>query len=245
MSSVKGFLSYVAKEPKQDPIEYIRSYQLRLQELELEARTINLCISAIKFFYEAILGKSVTTADVPRMKEPKTLPEIFGRDEIKKILGGTKNEKHRLLLALTYGCGLRLSEAVSVRFIDFSSDGAILRIFGKGSKDRIVPVDSVVYEMVKRAPRGEYLFPGQKLGPIADRTAEKILEHACRRAGVRYRSIHKLRHSYATHLLENGTDLRVIQRLLGHSSSKTTEIYTHVSNKLISGVVSPIHEMFN
>ena len=81
MSSVKGFLSYVAKEPKQDPIEYIRSYQLRLQELELEARTINLCISAIKFFYEAILGKSVTTADVPRMKEPKTLPEIFGRDE--------------------------------------------------------------------------------------------------------------------------------------------------------------------
>jgi len=194
-----------------------------------------------------VLHKSIPTDLVPRQKEPRSLPEIYDKAEVSAVLKGTQNIKHRLLIALCYGCGLRVSEVVNVRLCDFSPQYTTLRIRGKGEKDRLVPVDSAIADMIKMLcvgmERDSCIFTGQFGEHVTKRTAQKILWHACNRAGVAYKSIHKLRHSYATHLLEAGNDIRMIQKLLGHSSAKTTEIYTHVSSAMIGKVVSPIQGM--
>lgn len=243
--AVRSFLEFVKTQPKTEIVEYVKAYSLRLQFLRRSPKGINLELAAIRFFCSHCLSVNLPTSTIPRHKEPHALPQLFDRAEVAMILKNTRNIKHRLLIALAYGCGLRVSELVALQIKDFYRDFSMLRIRGKGQKDRIVPVDRHIGDIVKATSKGDdgYLFDGQAGGCITKRTAAKILWHACNRAGIRYRSIHKLRHSYATHLLENGTDLRVIQRLLGHSSSKTTEIYTHVSNSYIENVVSPVAGM--
>jgi integrase/recombinase XerD len=245
--AVQSFFRFAQGREKSDMVTYIKDYSLRLQFLRRAPKGINLELAAIRFFCGAVLNQAVPTNIVPRQKEPRALPELFERDEIAALLKATENAKHRLMIALGYGCGLRVSEAVNVRPVDFSNDFLTLRIRGKGQKDRIVPVDPGAAILVRALSQNkkpdDFLFSGQFEGALTKRTAEKILWHACRRAKVRYRSFHKLRHSYATHLLEDGYDLRIIQNLLGHSSIKTTEIYTHVSGRLIENVKSPIAGM--
>ncbi len=245
--AVRSFFRFVQGQPKSDMITYIKNYSLQMQFAKRSPRGINLELAAIRFFCAHVLGVSVPTDIVPRHKEPRALPEIFTREEVAAILKGTSNAKHRLMIALGYGCGLRVAEAVNVCVMDFYSDFLMLRIRGKGQKDRIAPVDPGAAVLAKAIAQNkqpeDFVFDGQFSGNLTRRTAEKILWHACRRAGVRYRSFHKLRHSFATHLLENGCGLREIQVLLGHSSSKTTEIYTHVSNTMISRIKSPVAGM--
>lgn len=245
--AVSSFLSFVLEQPPSELVDYIKNYSIRLRFKNRSPKGINLELAAIRFFCSKVLGVTVSTDIVSRQKEPRALPQIYDRTEIETILNKTQNIKHRLLIAIGYGCGLRVSEIVSLKVADFYNGFSMLRIRGKGNKDRIVNVDPSISAMVKMIGSGiapeDFLFAGQFGGHISKRTAQKILWHGCNRAGVRYKSIHKLRHSFATHLHESGYDIRTIQALLGHSSSKTTEIYTHVSSRSISKVISPINGM--
>jgi site-specific recombinase XerD len=246
-AAVNSFLRFVQGREKTDLVNYIKDYSLQLKFQKRSPRGINLELAAIRFFCDAVLKTPIPTDIVPRQKEPRALPEFFTKEEMLSLIKITVNPKHRLIIALGYGCGLRVSEAVNVRVQDFYSGFSMLRIRGKGQKDRIVPVDQgaavIALAMAQGKKPDDFIFDGQSGGSLTKRTAEKILWHACRKSGVRYRSFHKLRHSYATHLLEAGADLRIIQNLLGHSSSKTTEIYTHVSARMIENVKSPIAGM--
>lgn len=251
--AVRNFLNFVksATTPGFSINDYAKAYQIHLKERNFRPRAasgINLAMDGIRFFSETVLGKRITTEDVPRMKIPWLLPDIYDRHEIAAILQKTMNLKHRLIIALGYGCGLRIGEVDYLKPKHFKNNFTELYVFGKGSKMRLVPVDESIAVLLRIYSVGmdpdDLLFDGQTQGePLDKRTLEKILWHGCKRAGVRYRSFHKLRHSFATHLLEDGTDLRIIQELLGHSSSKTTEIYTHVSSAMISKVKSPIAGM--
>jgi integrase/recombinase XerD len=175
---------------------------------------------------------------------------FFGKDEIKKMLRSLSNEKHRVMLSLIYACGLRRSELINLAPVDIERNRNLLRIRqAKGFKDRVVPVSVKTIEMVDAymdhfKPQ-KYLFEGQWPGePYSVSSLEKVLKNACTRAGIRKPvTLHWLRHSYATHLLESGTDLRYIQELLGHQSSKTTEIYTHVTTKGIQNIRSPFDDL--
>jgi integrase/recombinase XerD len=211
------------------------------------SRTVNLVTASIQFFYLTVLKSRFPLETLPRMKTGRPLPKVYSEQEIGKIISSVLNPKHRLIIMFAYGCGLRLSELSYLKREDFDLDRDIINIRkAKGMKDRSVMIDAVlkpeIEKYLKMTEGQTWLFEGQTPGhKIATRTIELIYDHACRNAGVAKKGgIHCLRHSFATHLLEQGTDLRYIQELLGHSSSKTTEIYTHVSKSAITRIRSPI-----
>ena len=187
------------------------------------------------------------TIDRPR-KEQK-LPSVLSEEEIKRIISSTSNLKHKTILVTIYSCGLRLSELLDLKISDIQSDRHRLLIKdGKGNKDRYTILSDVTLELLRKyyliyRPK-LYLFEGQHGGRYGAKSVQNIVKHALEAAKIKKpASTHTLRHSFATHLLENGTDLRYIQTLLGHTSPKTTEIYTHVSSKGLEGVVSPIEKL--
>lgn len=231
------------------PQSLVDAYVLRCQFRKMSPITINLHIAAIRYYLEHVSGVKVTVQEVPYVKRPKRLPEIFSRDEMRRLFAVKMNPKHRLLLELVYGCGLRIGEVVSIRVGDVRIDRGLLHVHGKGQKDRLVPIEAINHDLLKTymaSKSGDaWLFDGQICGEhLTKRTAEKILEHACNGAGLDGRSnMHKLRHSYATHLLDAGTDVRYIQTLLGHSSVKTTMIYTHVSVERLKQIRSPLADI--
>jgi integrase/recombinase XerD len=208
----------------------------------------NLAVNAIKFYIEDVCSKKMPEV-VLRPKGEKKLPLVLSEQEVSSLIKSLQNIKHKTILSMIYSSGLRVSEAVHLKIEDIDLDRGIIRIEqSKGKKDRIVPLSRRVYEMYKQysavyKPK-IWVFEGQTGGPYTIRSIQVIFHDACKKAGITKKAtVHTLRHSYATHLLEKGTDIRIIQELLGHSSSKTTEIYTHVSNKLISRVVSPFDEL--
>jgi integrase/recombinase XerD len=210
-------------------------------------RTVNLVTAAIQFFYLNVLKSRLPVEYLPRMKTGRPLPKVYSEKDIEKILSADMNPKHRLLLMIAYGCGARLSEIRYLKRDDIKIDRDLILIRqGKGKKDRIVMLDPIIKIEIERYLKMNlstiYLFEGYSPGiPLTTMTISKIYHHACEKAGITcLGGIHTLRHSFATHLLEHGTDLRFIQELLGHSSSKTTEIYTHVSAKAIGKIRSPI-----
>jgi integrase/recombinase XerD len=243
---VEHFLCYCKAHIRGSVQEYTDSFILHLRdEHKLEVSTINLHIAALRFFTTKILDKPVAIDDVPYMKRELRLPRVYSLGEVKGMFGARMNPKHRLLLMLGYGCGLRVSEVVHIKVGDLRLDRGLLQIRGKGAKDRNVSVRDIPVELILTQTQGktddDWLFEGQKPGePLSSRTAQKVLEHACRKAGVRRLSFHALRHSFATHHLDQGTDLRYIQVMLGHSNVRTTEIYTHVSANDISRIPSPL-----
>jgi integrase/recombinase XerD len=185
-----------------------------------------------------------------RPKREKKLPNVLSKEEIKKILEMPMNIKHRTMLSLIYSCGLRCGELLKMKPKDIDSKRMLVMIrLAKGKKDRIVPLSEKVLQLLreyyKRYRPKEWLFEGQKVGEAySERSLQLVLKHAIEKAGIKKPvSLHWLRHSYATHLLESGTDLRYIQELLGHKSSKTTEIYTHVSTKSIQNIRSPFDDL--
>lgn len=233
-SAVNGFLDWCLSTRLSDPKKYMDSLLSR----EYSERTINLFMDAIKAFDIRVTKGKLGASSLPRVKEPKSLPEVFSQEEMVKIFAVKKNPKHQLLLLLCYTCGLRARELVGLCVGDCKSDRGQIAIFGKGKKDRMTKIQDSVKGLLQQYTQGrdekEWLFTGQDINRcLSVRSAEKILEYACVKAGVPGKhNLHKLRHSFATHLLEKGVDLRVIQVLLGHASSRTTEIYTHVSNNL-------------
>jgi len=246
----KDFLGYVRKKPNEITNEDVKDYLFYLvEEKEVSASTLNTAINALKFYYGEVLKRGFVY-ELKRPKKDKKLPVVLSQEEISRILSSITNIKHRLILMLIYSAGLRVSEVVKLKPEDIDDERKLIHIKGgKGRKDRYTMLSEVAIEMIRRYLK-EYgqsiwLFSSQdKEKHITTRTVEKIFSNACRKANIKKNAtVHSLRHSFATHLLERGTDLRYIQELLGHKSSKTIEIYTHVSNKDIGKIKSPLDSL--
>jgi len=214
---------------------------------KLSASYQNQAVNAIKLFYSAMEHKRMDVQLVHRPKTEKLLPNVLSKEEVQQLLKALRNKKHVAMLALIYACGLRRGEVLKLLPSDVDAKRKILIIRqAKGRKDRIAPLPDMIIDMLrayyKVSRPVKWLFEGQQPGePYSERSIELVFKKALRQSGVkRPATLHWLRHSYATHLLEGGTDLRYIQELLGHKSSKTTEIYTHVSARNLQAIRSPI-----
>ena len=210
----------------------------------------NQMVSAVKKFYGKIYRSVIDPGEFTRPRPQHRLPNVLSKEEVKRILDAPVNEKHRAMLSLIYACGLRRSELIELVPGDLERDRKLLRIRqSKGFKDRVVPLSEKVIQMIDlyitHYRPGRYLFEGQYPGRrYSGASLDKIFKEANKRAGLKREvTLHGLRHSYATHLLESGTDLRYIQELPGHRSSRTTEIYTHVTTKSIQKIRSPFDDL--
>lgn len=210
----------------------------------------NQMVNAIKLFLRVTENRQINIEDIHRPRPEHRLPNVLSKEEVKAILQSLSNVKHRCMLSLIYSCGLRRSELLSLKPADIDSNRNLIHIrLGKGKKDRVVPLSGKVLEMLRAyyvtyKPK-HWLFEGQSAGqPYDERSLSEVLKKARQRAGItKPVTLHWLRHSYATHLLESGTDLRYIQELLGHKHSKTTEIYTHVSMHSLQKIKSPFDDL--
>jgi integrase/recombinase XerD len=237
----------IAAISNEDVITYNNEYILKNK---LSASYQNQIVNAIKLYFKTIKNTKIEIDKIHRPKRAKVLPNVLSKEEVKLILSVLTNKKHKTMLSLIYACGLRRSELLELTFESIQSDRKLLIIKqSKGKKDRIVPLSDKIIEMLREyykeyLPK-KWLFEGQqKETKYSDRSLEEVLKKSIRLAKINKPvTLHWLRHSYATHLLESGTDLRYIQELLGHNSSKTTEIYTHVSTKNIQQIKSPFDDL--
>ncbi|WP_134902207.1 tyrosine-type recombinase/integrase [Paenibacillus polymyxa] len=227
----------------------VQKYALVLLEKGLSHAYVNQAISALKFYFRHVLKQPKSSAYVRPKKESK-LPDVLSLNEVMRLLKVVKNLKHKASLYLTYTSGLRVSEVVRLRLEDCDRERKVLKVRqGKGRKDRQTLLSEAAFAVVEQyigvEQPADWLFPGQREGRhLTERSAQKVFEKALAEAGIRKQvSIHSLRHSFATHLLENGIDLRYIQELLGHQSVRTTERYTHVSRRDIGRIQSPLDQM--
>lgn len=250
--ALKSFLVFYREKAIQeisndDVIIYNTNYILKNN---LSASYQNQIVNAIKLYFKIVRETKVEIEKIHRPKRAKLLPNVLSKEEIKLILNAHSNIKHKMMLSLIYSCGLRCGEllALQPKHID-SKRNIVLLKNAKGQKDRIVPLSPKILEMLRDYYKvfkpTTYLFEGQTAGISYDsRSLQLVLKQALHKARItKPATLHWLRHSFATHLLESGTDLRYIQELLGHSSSKTTEIYTHVSTKSIQQIKSPFDDL--
>ena len=206
----------------------------------------NQAINAIKFYYEKVLGGKRETYYIERPRREKFLPEVLNEDEVRLIIGSIVNLKHKCMIMTAYSAGLRVGELLNLRIEDIDSKRMLIRVNqGKGRKDRVTLLSQKLVEMLrvyyrKYRPR-EFLFEGVTGGRYSERSIQNVLKRACKEAGIiKHVTMHTLRHSFATHLLEHNTDLRYIQELLGHTNPKTTQIYTHITTKGLDQLKSPL-----
>lgn len=230
--------------------EEINEYILHLiKTRNISASYQNQMINAIKFYYEFVLGRKKEYYYIDRPRKENKLPEVLSKPEIERMIKTTKNIKHKSLISVMYSCGLRRSEAINLKPVDIESKRMLLRIRdGKGKKDRYVPLSAGVLKLVRKYYREvkpeTWLFPGENSKQYSETSVLNIVKASARRAGITRRVYpHILRHSFATHHLEQGTDLRYIQIWLGHASTKTTEIYTHVSQNDYNKFKNPIDDI--
>ncbi len=209
----------------------------------------NQAINAIKFYYERVLGGQRKTYFIDRPKKEKTLPVVLSEEEIIQIISTISNLKHKAIIVTIYSAGLRISECINLKIKDIDSNRMQIRIEqAKGKKDRYTLLSEKTLQILRNYFKEykpiTYLFEGQYGGQYSIRSIQQIFHETCRKAKINKKvSVHSLRHSFATHLLENGTNLRYIQSLLGHASSKTTEIYTHVTTKGFDQLKSPLDKL--
>ena len=238
------------------PIDQLKRSQIERYLLHLAANKhseaqIHSAINAIKFYFEKVLGNEKEMYELPRPKKPKLLPDVLAVEEVMGIIINIENIKHRAIIMVGYSAGLRASEIVNLQLIDIDSKRMMIHIRrGKGDKDRFVPLSIILLDTLRAYFRiyhpKLYLFVGEGGGAYSVRSAQEIIKMAKYKAGVKKNgSLHMLRHSYATHLLETGTDISIIQKLLGHSDIKTTLRYTHIACKTISKVESPLDKLSN
>lgn len=247
MHYMEDFFTFINKNPDfadSDDISLYFSYLAG--EKDVSTSTLNVALSAVKFYYDEISPINFPRG-IKRPRKSQKLPEILTKQEISRILSVLDNIKHRAIITLVYSAGLRVSEVVNLKVADLDFDRNSIHIRGaKGRKDRYTILSEKAAQTlniyIKAMRPNRWLFPGQKEGThITRRTAQVVFKKAAKQAKIQKDvSIHSLRHSFATHLLENGTDIRYIQRLLGHKSTKTTERYTHVSNETLRNIQSPL-----
>lgn len=226
-------------------VQAIKEFILKKHDADYAPQTINLFLNAIKFFYREVI-KCHDPIDISYAKRTRRLPVILSKEEISVLLNAVKNSKHKLLLALAYGSGLRVGEVVKLKARDIDWETNILYVRkGKGDRDRLTvfpeKLNNDFRQLLFGKNRDDYIFESNRGGRLTSRTAQKIFEHARANAGIQKDvTFHSLRHSFATHLLENGVDIRYVQALLGHRSIKTTQLYTTVTHHAICKIKSPL-----
>ncbi len=224
----------------------IRDYLSNKISKHVSNSQLNQIINSIKFYYEIVLGMPNRFYQIERPKKKDTLPVVLSKEEVKSIINCTTNIKHHCILSVIYSSGLRISELLNLKISDIDSSRMMIRVEdSKGGKDRYTLLSkSLLIELrlyYKQYRPKNYLIEGRDGGQYSTASIGKILKNACRKANIRKKVItHTLRHSFATHLLEQGTDLRSIQTLLGHYSIATTEIYTHVANTTMRNIKNPL-----
>lgn len=225
--------------------EDVRRFLDRLQRSGASPQTLNVHLQAIKTFAASVLHAPLGV-EVHYAKRPHRLPVVLSRQEIASILNAIANRKHRLLIALAYGAGLRVSETVSLRVRDVDLKGLTVTIRqGKGQRDRVTVFPERLREGIHWLMVGKdgvtFLFESERGGALTTRSAQAVFARALARAGIKKEAtFHSLRHSFATHLLENGVDVRYVQELLGHQNIRTTQVYTHVTNPQLRNIKSPL-----
>jgi len=244
------FLRYTNKDPNDVVEDDVKEYMAYLMsERNQKPASVGLVLSALRFFYEKILKKDILK-DIKHPKVGEKLPVVFSKNDVLKLLGSIKNDKHRLIIEVMFSSGLRVSECVSLKKqnIDFENNSLMVQS-GKGSKDRLTILSKKTAArlqeyFLKYPNESVYLFPNKQGGHVSVKLAQKIIKKAAEDAGLKKNIFcHALRSSFATQLLENGTDIRIIQALLGHKHLSTTQIYTHVSTEQIRKVKSPLDDL--
>ncbi len=240
--SVEAFLKFAKRKGLNQNV--VKDYiQENLQNKN--PSSVRRDLFAIKFFFDKVLNQKL---NLPNPKKNNTLPNILTIEEIKKLILSTSNIKHKLIIKLLYGCGLRVSEVVNLKKEDIDFQELLIHIkLAKGKKDRFVKLPKSIQEELQNYSKlnnSKILFPSNRGGKLTSATIQAILKNSSKKAGIRKRVYpHLLRHSFATHLLEQGTDLRIIQKLLGHSDIKTTQIYTQISQASIKNIKSPLDNL--
>jgi integrase/recombinase XerD len=245
--AVKGFSAFLGHSPARATADDIRRYQLSLASSGLGAPSVNATLTALRFFFQVTLRRSEVTEGVVFIREPRRLPVVLSPEEVARLLAAAPGLKYQAALSIAYGAGLRVSEVISLKIGDIDSARMLIRVDqGKGHKDRYVMLSQPLLELLRRwwlvkRPRA-WLFPGRASGAtLSARQLNRAVHTAARRAGIDKRvGMHTLRHSFATHLLEQKTDIRVIQVLLGHKKLDTTALYTRVAIKAIGEITSPL-----
>jgi site-specific recombinase XerD len=256
--SCKRFAAWLNRSPDTATPDEVRRFQLYLIESGASICNRNRIMTGVRFLFRVTLRRHDLAAEVWHIKEPQKLPPVLSPEEVKRILGMATSLKARAMLTLAYGCGLRAGEVVRLRAGDIDSEQMIIRIVqSKGRKDRHVMLPAEVLDLLRQwwkvrpsrhdaglAPEQRWLFPGRndRLGlPVTTRQFARLFKDAAKAAGLRKTlSLHTLRHSFATHLLERGTDIRLIQALLGHDKLETTARYTRVATGIIAKIESPL-----
>jgi site-specific recombinase XerD len=253
LRSVSNFARYLGRAPDTATVEDLRNYQLYLVDHGTSPISLNAAITGLKFFFDVTLDRLELMAKMRPVRVPQKLPTVLSRDEVRRLIAAAGNLKHQTALSLAYGTGLRASEVVALRVGDIDSQRMILRVEqGKGHKDRYAMLSPVLLERLRvwwRVARaqgkmldGGWLFPGMNpVEPLTTRQLNRVVHAAAAAANIDKRvSMHTLRHSFATHLLEQKVDIRVIQVLFGHKKLDTTALYTQVATDLLHEVVSPL-----
>ena len=245
---MKAVAAHFGKSPAELSDDEIREYLYYLMEVRKTSQAvISQSYSALKFFFEHTLQRQWNHARIPRSKQRKKLPGVLSKEDVESIFSATKNLKHRAILMTIYSAGLRVGEATRLKVCDIDSKRMMIRVSeGKGLKDRYTLLGERNLEMLRtywKAYRpSDWLFAGNDGSePVSISSIQKVFSASLRKAGIKKKaSVHTLRHCFATHLLESGTDLYYIQRLLGHKSAGTTSVYLHVAGKDIGKIKSPI-----
>ena len=251
--AVRNFASYLHRSPDTATDEDLRNYQLYLIDHGISPASLNVTITGLKFFFDITVGDTERIAKMQPVRVPRKLPVILSREEVRRLIAASNNLKHQTALAVAYGTGLRVNEVVSLKVGDIDSKRMILRVEqGKGSKDRYAMLSPILLERLRywwRAARaqgkmldGGWLFPGlDPVESLSPRQLNRAIHAAAEVAKIDKRvSMHTLRHSFATHLLEQKVDIRVIQVLLGHKKLETTALYTQVATDILREVISPL-----
>jgi integrase/recombinase XerD len=250
VAGVAKFAAHFGRSPDQLGLEDVRTFQLHLLARGVSWSQFNQTVCALRFFYAITLGRPGLVEHIPFGKRPKVLPAVLSRDEVARLFAAVRHDRHRLMLRTTYAGGLRVSELVRLQVADIDSARMVMHIRqGKGRKHRLVPLSPRLLAELRtywreRRPR-LWLFPGQG---AAGHLRPDIVQRACREAAhsvgfTKHVTVHTLRHSYATHLLEAGVDLLTIQKLLGHRDLQTTARYTHVSTQRLRAAPSPLDDL--
>lgn len=256
LRAVRQFVAYLGRSPDTASTEDLRNYQLHLVDQGISPVSLNAAISGLKFFFDITLGRAELMARMQPVRVPRTLPVVLSPEEVSRLIAAAGNLKHQTALSVAYGAGLRASEVVALKVGDVDSQRMTLRIEqGKGRKDRYAMLSPVLLERLRvwwkvaraqgKMLDGGWLFPG--LNPIeslSTRQLNRAIHAAAELAQIDKRvSMHTLRHSFATHLLEQKVDIRVIQVLLGHKKLETTALYTQVAADLLREVISPLERL--
>jgi len=255
LRAVERLTRFLGRSPDTASAEDLRDFQLHLVDAGVTAASLNNLITGLKFFYGTTLGTSKVMALMSPLPEPERLPAVLSPEEVAELLACAPNLKAQTALSVAYGAGLRSSEVVRLKTTDIDSDRMIIRVNqGKGAKDRTALLSPALLEQLRtwyRAARikkqvrpGSWLFRGQGGKHLSARQLNRLFHQAADAAGIeRQVSLHSLRHSFATHLLEKNTDIRVIQTLLGHKKLETTARYSHVASKTLLNVQGPLDRL--